>query len=86
MLLHPLFSLNMHIYFCGSIRGGRDDVVLYQKIVKKCQQYGTVLTEHVSHGNLTEKGTQRTALFHIGNITFSKCSIKLVEIELRFWP
>ncbi|XP_012679794.1 2'-deoxynucleoside 5'-phosphate N-hydrolase 1 [Clupea harengus] len=46
----------MHIYFCGSIRGGRDDVALYQKIVKKCQQYGTVLTEHVSHGELTEKG------------------------------
>ncbi|XP_048125110.1 2'-deoxynucleoside 5'-phosphate N-hydrolase 1 [Alosa alosa] len=46
----------MHIYFCGSIRGGRDDVALYQKIVKKCQQYGTVLTEHVSHGHLTEKG------------------------------
>ncbi|KAL2083187.1 hypothetical protein ACEWY4_020960 [Coilia grayii] len=46
----------MHIYFCGSIRGGRDDVALYQKIVKKCQQYGEVLTEHVSHGNLTEKG------------------------------
>ncbi|XP_063048026.1 5-hydroxymethyl-dUMP N-hydrolase [Engraulis encrasicolus] len=50
----------MHIYFCGSIRGGRDDVVLYQKIVKKCQQYGTVLTEHVSHGNLTEKGEDAT--------------------------
>lgn len=46
----------MHIYFCGSIRGGRNDVALYQKIVKKCQQFGTVLTEHVSHSNLTEKG------------------------------
>uniref|UniRef100_A0A672NEP6 2'-deoxynucleoside 5'-phosphate N-hydrolase 1 n=1 Tax=Sinocyclocheilus grahami TaxID=75366 RepID=A0A672NEP6_SINGR len=38
----------MNIYFCGSIRGGRQDVSVYQRIVKKLQQYGTVLTEHVS--------------------------------------
>ncbi|XP_042592301.1 2'-deoxynucleoside 5'-phosphate N-hydrolase 1 isoform X2 [Cyprinus carpio] len=46
----------MNIYFCGSIRGGRQDVNIYQRIVKKLQQYGTVLTEHVSSGSLSEKG------------------------------
>ncbi|XP_014009557.1 5-hydroxymethyl-dUMP N-hydrolase [Salmo salar] len=46
----------MHIYFCGSIRGGRQDVVIYQKIVQKLQKYGQVLTEHVSHCDLSEKG------------------------------
>ncbi|XP_026858355.1 2'-deoxynucleoside 5'-phosphate N-hydrolase 1 isoform X2 [Electrophorus electricus] len=45
----------MHIYFCGSIRGGRQDVAIYRRIVKKLQMYGDVLTEHVSHADLSEK-------------------------------
>ncbi|XP_055026207.2 5-hydroxymethyl-dUMP N-hydrolase [Misgurnus anguillicaudatus] len=46
----------MHIYFCGSIRGGRQDVNIYQRIVKQLQKYGEVLTEHVSYDSLSEKG------------------------------
>ncbi|CAL8367583.1 unnamed protein product [Gadus morhua 'NCC'] len=46
----------MHIYFCGSIRGGRQDVDIYQKIVRKLKTFGEVLTEHVSHSELSEKG------------------------------
>uniref|UniRef100_A0A3B1IYL6 2'-deoxynucleoside 5'-phosphate N-hydrolase 1 n=1 Tax=Astyanax mexicanus TaxID=7994 RepID=A0A3B1IYL6_ASTMX len=47
---------DMNIYFCGSIRGGREDVKIYQRIVKKLQTYGKVLTEHVGHADLSEKG------------------------------
>lgn len=47
----------MHIYFCGSIRGGRRDVEIYHNIIKKLQTYGKVLTEHVGHADLSEKGT-----------------------------
>ncbi|TRY95398.1 hypothetical protein DNTS_010965 [Danionella cerebrum] len=46
----------MNIYFCGSIRGGRQDINIYQKIVNKLQQYGKVLTEHISYDSLSEKG------------------------------
>ncbi|XP_053358526.1 2'-deoxynucleoside 5'-phosphate N-hydrolase 1 [Clarias gariepinus] len=46
----------MNIYFCGSIRGGRQDLKFYQKIVKKLKTYGQVLTEHVSHDVISEKG------------------------------
>ena len=35
------------IYFCGSIRGGRDDAEIYARIIKYLQAYGQVLTEHV---------------------------------------
>ncbi|KAL3846791.1 hypothetical protein ACJMK2_017748 [Sinanodonta woodiana] len=35
------------IYFCGSIRAGRQDVELYGRIIEQLQAYGTVLTEHV---------------------------------------
>ncbi|KAG9344589.1 hypothetical protein JZ751_011261 [Albula glossodonta] len=46
----------MRIYFCGSIRGGRQDLAIYQRIVQKLQTFGKVLTEHVSHSDISEKG------------------------------
>ncbi|XP_037638126.1 2'-deoxynucleoside 5'-phosphate N-hydrolase 1 [Sebastes umbrosus] len=51
----------MKVYFCGSIRGGRDDVHLYRRIVEKLQSYGSVLTEHVSSSELTDRGEDATA-------------------------
>lgn len=51
----------MKIYFCGSIRGGRDDVEIYRKLVTTLQKYGTVLTEHVSSRELSSKGQRSRA-------------------------
>ncbi|XP_026209395.1 2'-deoxynucleoside 5'-phosphate N-hydrolase 1 isoform X1 [Anabas testudineus] len=51
----------MKIYFCGSIRGGRDDVNIYRRLVEKLQSYGTVLTEHVSSSELTDRGENASA-------------------------
>ncbi|XP_051251711.1 2'-deoxynucleoside 5'-phosphate N-hydrolase 1 [Dicentrarchus labrax] len=51
----------MKVYFCGSIRGGRDDVALYRRIVQKLQSYGTVLTEHVGSNELTDRGEDAAA-------------------------
>ncbi|XP_070576751.1 5-hydroxymethyl-dUMP N-hydrolase-like [Ptychodera flava] len=41
--------MSRHIYFCGSIRGGRQDADLYARIIKQLQSFGTVLTEHVGN-------------------------------------
>ena len=46
----------MKIYFAGSIRGGREDMVLYQNLIGFLQKYGEVLTEHIGDPNLTDKG------------------------------
>ncbi len=50
----------MKIHFCGSIRGGRQDVGLYAKIIDTLSSYGEVLTEHVGDAkkneNLDDKG------------------------------
>uniref|UniRef100_A0A3B3YUD3 2'-deoxynucleoside 5'-phosphate N-hydrolase 1 n=1 Tax=Poecilia mexicana TaxID=48701 RepID=A0A3B3YUD3_9TELE len=46
----------MKIYFCGSIRGGRSDQELYQRIVNELHRYGSVLTEHVASAELREEG------------------------------
>ena len=46
----------MKIYFAASIRGGRDDLGIYQQIIQELNRYGTVLTEHIGTKNLTSAG------------------------------
>ena len=46
----------MKIYFAGSIRGGRNDVNVYQQIIKHLKNYGEILTEHVGSDSLSSKG------------------------------
>lgn len=44
------------LYFCGSIRGGREDRELYGRIVSRLRRFGTVLTEHVAAAELEAHG------------------------------
>lgn len=47
----------MKIYFAGAIRGGREKVYDYQKMVKQFENCGgEVLTKHVADPNLSVKG------------------------------
>ena len=46
----------MKIYFAGSIRGGRTDAELYQRMIAYIQRQHTVLTEHV--GDLSKSMTE----------------------------
>ncbi|XP_057704287.1 5-hydroxymethyl-dUMP N-hydrolase [Corythoichthys intestinalis] len=46
----------MKIYFCASIRGGREDAPVYEHIVKTLGKFGEVLTEHVGDRHLTDTG------------------------------
>lgn len=47
----------MKIYFAGAIRGGREKVYDYQKMVKQFEKCGgEVLTKHVADPNLSIKG------------------------------
>ncbi len=46
----------MKIYFAGSIRGGREDAVIYLQIIDYLKTFGEVLTEHVGDQNLTDLG------------------------------
>ncbi len=47
--------MNKKIYFAGSIRGGRVDAVLYQRIIQYINQTDTVLTEHIGKMNMSVK-------------------------------
>jgi hypothetical protein len=44
------------IYFAGAIRAGRHDQAIYEEIIDRLRQYGTVLTEHVGDPNLSLGG------------------------------
>lgn len=46
----------MKVYFAGSIRGGRIDANLYERLIKYIQRTDIVLTEHVGNLNLSEEG------------------------------
>jgi len=37
----------MKIYFAGSIRGGRENIVVFRQIIGFSLQFGQVLTEHI---------------------------------------
>lgn len=55
----------MKIYFAGSIRGGRVDAALYQRMIRYMQQHHQVLTEHVGSPNLIleEQGQRDSAIY-----------------------
>ena len=46
----------MEIYLAASIRGGRDDRQLYERLITFLNQQHHVLTEHIGNPNLTADG------------------------------
>jgi len=53
----------MKIYFAGSIRGGRVDAALYERLIKYIQKTDVVLTEHVGNLNLSEESQTATDIY-----------------------
>ncbi|XP_041044750.1 2'-deoxynucleoside 5'-phosphate N-hydrolase 1-like [Carcharodon carcharias] len=48
--------MSLGIYFCGSIRGGRQDVEIYSRIIGSLKRFGKVFTEHIGNSDLNVKG------------------------------
>ena len=48
----------MRIYFAGSIRAGRQDVSVYNELIKYIKNYGEVLTEYIGDKSITENGEE----------------------------
>ena len=55
----------MKIYFAGSIRGGRIDAALYQRLIAYMQRTDVVLTEHIGRPdlNLLEQGKRDVEIY-----------------------
>ncbi len=45
----------LRIYFCGSIRGGRQDAQLYNDLIGFMRSFGSVLTEHIGRPDLVDE-------------------------------
>lgn len=71
----------MKIYFCGSIRGGRELAERYGRMVAALKEYGEVLTEHVGSPTLTHFGGDGTNEFIYRRDTakLRECDILLAE-------
>lgn len=71
----------MKVYFAGSIRGGRIDAALYERLIKYIQKTDVVLTEHVGDLNLSDEGqkaadiySQDTAWLHESDVLIAECT------------
>ena len=71
----------MKIYFAGSIRGGRIDAALYQRLIAYMQKTDTVLTEHIGRPdlNLLEQGKRDVEIYDQDTAWLRKSDILIGE-------
>lgn len=75
----------MKIYFAGSIRAGREDVPIYEEIIKHLKIYGEVLTEHVGDKTLSARGDESPdeRLIHDRDMDLLKqCDAVVAEVTI----
>lgn len=79
-------KMSRFMYFCGSIRGGRQDAELYYKIIEHMKTFGTVLTEHVGSADLTDKGEKGKGVMTSAEIYdrdmewLKQCDVVIAEV------
>ena len=64
---------NLSIYFAASIRGGRQEIDSYKKLIKHLSKHGSVLTEHIAFPSTSEEG-QSDIFIHDRDVTWLKSS------------
>lgn len=77
--------MNKKIYFAGSIRGGRVDADLYNRIISYIQRTDVVLTEHVGGSNLCleEQGFARDSKIYDQDTSWLHCCPKFENRYLK---
>lgn len=65
---------NLRIYFCGSIRGGRQDAQLYHDLIMYLKTFGNVLTEHIGRLDLVDEREIPPCQIHDRDLTWLKSS------------
>lgn len=70
------------VYFAGSIRGGREDAALYQRVIAHINQTDQVLTEQVGDlsRSILEQGRNKDALIYQQDTSMLKaCDLVIAE-------
>ena len=74
------------IYFCGSMRAGRQDVDLYGTLVEKLSRHGEVLTPFVADKSITELGSEHDGgdrEIHDRDVALLRqCSVVVAEVTV----
>jgi len=71
----------LRIYFCGSIRGGRQDAKLYNDLIGFMKNFGNVLTEHIGRPDLVDEREIPPSQVHERDLTWLR-SADLVIAEV----
>ena len=73
---------NLSIYFAASIRGGRQEIDSYTKLITHLSKHGFVLTEHIALPSTFENG-QSDIFIHDRDVTWLKsCDIVIAEVTV----
>ena len=69
------------IYFAGSIRGGRDDAALYQRIIRHIAETDKVLTEHIGSTDIEadEKDMTDSDIYRQDTAWLRECDMVIAE-------
>ena len=65
MIIYNKNKMDKRIYFAGSIRGGRVDANLYQRIIAYINKTDVVLTEHIGMSDISLKAQGKTSDYEI---------------------
>jgi len=80
-----MLTNGLKIYFAGSIRAGREDVPIYEEIIKHLKTYGEVLTEHVGDRTLSILGDEAPddRFIHDRDMDFLRqCEVVIAEVTM----
>ena len=73
----------MKIYFCGSIKGGRQKVNTYKYIIDLLKKYGEVLTEHVGDSNYALTGyALAEAVYVQDTLWLNQCDVVVADVSV----
>lgn len=69
------------VYFAGSIRGGRIDAALYQRLIEYMKRTCAVLTEHIGNPdlNLMEQGMKDRDIYDQDTAWLRDCDVLIGE-------
>ena len=69
------------IYFAGSIRGGRDDAALYQRIIRHIAETDKILTEHIGSTDIEadEKDMTDSDIYRQDTAWLRECDMVIAE-------
>ncbi len=74
--------MNKKVYFAGSIRGGREDALLYREVIRHIAETDTVLTEQVGDlsRSLKEQGRAKDEVIYLQDTELLRqCDLVIAE-------